>query len=303
MTVTDREQEPRAALGNDQIAERLDEVAERLEAQGANPFRVRAYRTAGETLRQLRQPAAAILDAEGTLGLERLPGIGRSLSHAIEHLVRTGRFPLLERLRGDYAAESMFATIAAIGPKLAGRIHEALDIETLAELETAAYDGRLAQVPGMGPKRLRAVRESLAGRFRRRPDLPVRRRSPASQPPPVEELLDLDAEYRHRAAADRLPRIAPRRFNPTGQAWLPIWHTRRGERHYTVLFSNTARAHEQGATKDWVVIYRDDHKGDGQWTVITAGYGPLRGHRIVRGREAECQEYYAQQFEDSRRNT
>jgi putative hydrolase len=92
-----------------------------------------------------------------------------------------------------------------------------------------------------------------------------------------------------------LPRIAPRRFNPTGQAWLPILHTQRSDRHYTVLFSNTARAHELGTTKEWVVIYRDDAKGDGQWTVITARLGKLRGRRIVRGREAECEAYYAQQ--------
>jgi putative hydrolase len=111
--------------------------------------------------------------------------------------------------------------------------------------------------------------------------------------PPVAELLDIDAEYRRLAAKDRLPRIAPKRFNPTGEAWLPIQHTHRGDRHYTVLFSNTAKAHELGTTKDWVVIYRDDAKGDGQWTVITAGLGKLRGGRIVRGREAECEVYYA----------
>lgn len=46
-------------------------------------------------------------------------------------------------------------------------------------------------------------------------------------------------------------------------------------------------------TFDWVVIYRDDHGGDGRWTVITARYGPLRGRRIVRGREAECENHYA----------
>lgn len=61
----------------------------------------------------------------------------------------------------------------------------------------------------------------------------------------------------------------------------------------TALYSNTAHAHELGMTKDWVVIYRDDRDGAGQWTVVTARYGSLRGKRIVRGREAECDAFYS----------
>ncbi|MHC5005144.1 MAG: helix-hairpin-helix domain-containing protein, partial [Planctomycetota bacterium] len=163
----------------------------------------------------------------------------------------------------------------------------------LADLEVAAHDGRLARVPGMGPRRIPAVRESLAGRFRRGPAVPEsRRRQPDDGEIPVDELLDIDREYRRKADRDRLPRIAPRRFNPTGAAWLPVLHTHRGPRHFTALFSNTARAHELGMTHDWVVIYRDDHEGEGQWTVVTARLGPLRGRRVVRGRETECRAHY-----------
>jgi putative hydrolase len=108
----------------------------------------------------------------------------------------------------------------------------------------------------------------------------------------VSELLDTDRECREKARAGQLPRIAPQRFNPTGEARLPVLHTQRGSRHYTALYSNTARAHELGTTHNWVVIYRDDHEGHGQWTVVTARYGPLRGRRMVRGREAECGTYY-----------
>jgi putative hydrolase len=77
-------------------------------------------------------------------------------------------------------------------------------------------------------------------------------------------------------------------LNPTGEARLPVLHTQRGERHYTALYSNTARAHELSMTHDWVVVYRDDRNGHGQWTVVTARYGPLRSRRVVRGLEAEC---------------
>jgi putative hydrolase len=112
---------------------------------------------------------------------------------------------------------------------------------------------------------------------------------------PIEELLDVDRQYRELAKKQQLPRIAPRRFNPTHEAWLPVLHTERESRHYTALFSNTARAHELGTTQDWVVIYRDDHGNHGQWTVITSNFGKLRGKRIVRGREVECIAYYARQ--------
>ena len=70
-------------------------------------------------------------------------------------------------------------------------------------------------------------------------------------------------------------------------------HARRGERRYTVLFSNTAHAHEAGAIGDWVVLYREDKGASGQWTVVTDQRGPLHGRRIVRGREAECLAYYS----------
>ncbi|MGE5190973.1 MAG: helix-hairpin-helix domain-containing protein, partial [Deltaproteobacteria bacterium] len=279
-------------LSNEIVAARLDELAGLLEAQHANEFRVRAYRTAADTVRALKQSAADLLDRGGIEGLMRLPGIGPSLARTIERLTRTGRLPLLEHVRGTTTPERILTTVPGIGPRTAARIHDELGIDTLAELEAAACDGRLAAMPGMGAKRVRAVRESLAGRFRRRPQVPEAPGRRREDQPPVSELLGIDEEYRRKAAADRLLRIAPRRFNPGGEAWLPILHTHREERHYTALFSNTARAHELGMTHDWVVIYRDDRDGDGQWTVVTALFGDLKGRRIVRGRETECDEHY-----------
>ncbi|HWB14621.1 MAG TPA: helix-hairpin-helix domain-containing protein [Pirellulales bacterium] len=280
-------------LANRQIAESFLAIAELLEGQGANSFRVRAYRNAASVLEELSVPVHQILISEGVSGLTRLPGIGQSLARAIEQLAMTGRLGLLERLRGAGLPATLFASVPGIGRKMAARIHEVLGIETLAELEAASYDGRLTRVPGMGRRRIQAVRESLAGRFRRRPSVPATdwKRIMANQPP-VEELFDIDKEYRDRANAGTLPRIAPKRFNPACAAWLPVLHTVRGSRHYTALFSNTARAHELGATGDWVVIYRDDHEGDGQWTVVTSRLGDLAGRRIVRGRESECKEVY-----------
>ncbi len=147
----------------------------------------------------------------------------------------------------------------------------------------------------MGEKRIRGIREALAGRFQRQPaGATIQPPRPRPLAPPVAELLETDREYREKARSGRLPKIAPQRFNPTGEAWLPVLHTQRGDHHYTALYSNTARAHELGMTHDWVIIYQDDHGGHGQWTVVTSRFGPLRGHRIVRGLEAECADYYAE---------
>ena len=105
----------------------------------------------------------------------------------------------------------------------------------------------------------------------------------------MEQLLAVDAEYRRKAEAGELPTIAPRRFNPEGTSWLPILHTQRNGWQFTALYSNTARAHEFGRTRDWVVVYyHTDHDSERQCTVVTETRGRLRGQRVVRGREAEC---------------
>jgi putative hydrolase len=281
-------------LSNSKVADRLEEIAYLLEEQNADPFRVKAYRNTAGTLRNLDQRVCSLLSSDGLAGLKQLPGIGESLARTIEQLVFTDRSALLDRLRGGSGSVDVFATVPGIGPTLARRIHEDLGIESLAELEVASYDERLSQVHGMGRGRVRAVQDSLAGRFRRRPGMPESSRARADGSAPVSELLDIDRDYREKAQALELPLIAPRRFNPTGEAWLPVMHAHRGDRHYTALYSNTARAHDLGMTRDWVVIYRDDHAGRGQWTVVTARLGALSGKRIVSGRETECHQYYAE---------
>jgi DNA uptake protein ComE-like DNA-binding protein len=288
------------ASGNREIAEALEEVAQLLKAQAANPFRIAAYRSAAKTIRGLKQPVLELLNQEGVDGLRELPGIGESLANSIHSLAREGRLELLERLRGELREENALTSLPGIGEELADRIRQTLGIASLEDLEVAAYDGRLARVPGIGRKRVRAIRESLAQRLGRKPEDVRAAAVEFPDPPPVGELLEVDRLYRHRAEGGQLPQASPRRFNPTRAAWLPVMHEERGHRHYTAMYSNTARAHQGGNVHDWVVVYRDDETGYGQWTVITSRYGPLRGRRIVRGRERECREYYrsrlAQQF-------
>jgi putative hydrolase len=270
---------------NTEAADILRHCAEVLRQQAANPFRINAYVRAAQTLESLQTDARDILRDEGVAGLIKLPAIGRGLAAAIDEIARTGRLAQLDRLRGEATPESLFQTVPGIGPKLAHAIHDELHVDTLEELEVAAHDGRLAAVPGIGTRRAAAVQAGLAallsrGRVRRR----AQRTSPS-----IEVLLDVDREYRQRSAAGELPKIAPKRFNPEEVAWLPILHTNREQWHFTVLFSNTARAHELGRTDDWVVVYfyDDDHR-EGQNTIVTETKGPMRGERVVRGREAEC---------------
>jgi hypothetical protein len=276
--------------GNQSIAERLDEIAAVLNAQRANPYRIAAYRRAAAELRRLPVSVSTLLDAEGIAGLDRLPHIGPSLARTIRDIVVHGFSPMLERLRGATDPIRVFASLPGIGGRLAIRLHDELGLETLQQLEAAAHDCRLETIAGFGPKRLAGIRAVLAERLARIRD--HHQASAGTAAPAVAELLDVDREYREKAGSGALPRIAPRRFNATGAAWLPILHTNRENRHYTALFSNTARAHQFGRTGDWVVIYCDDGPREHQWTVITAAFGPLRGRRIVRGRESECVAHY-----------
>jgi len=272
---------------NEDIAGLLEQVADLLEAQDGDVYRVRAYRKAADTVRSQTESMAAILDEQGRQGLVRLPAIGKSIAATIDEFVHTGRLGLLDRLEGEVSPEDLFTTVPGIGDHLAHQIHEALGIETLEELELAAHDGRLESLPGIGPRRTRAVREILASvlsrssrRRARRVGTP-RRSRPA---PDVPMLLSVDAEYRRRAEAGELRTIAPRRFNPKGEAWLPVLHVSRGPWAFTALYSNTARAHRAGTTHDWVVLYFERDGDEGQRTVVTETRGPQAGRRVVRGR-------------------
>jgi hypothetical protein len=108
-------------------------------------------------------------------------------------------------------------------------------------------------------------------------------------------LLDVDREYRERGSRGELRRIAPRRFNPSGKPWLPILHAERDDWTFTALYSNTARAHELGMTRDWVILVYERDGHEEQCTVVTETRGVLAGHRVVRGREGECRAHYYHQ--------
>jgi hypothetical protein len=281
------------APDNDEIAATFERVADLLAAQDASPWRVRAYRNAAHTCRTVPRPLADIAAEGGRPALDALPAIGRTLSAHILELLRSGRLGFLERLEGQVAPEDLFTTLPGVGDRLAARLHRELGAETLEDLEVAAWDGRLAALPGIGPRRAQALRDSLArvlGAASRRRARAAGARAVPLQRPPVATLLAVDREYREAAAAGRLRRIRPRRFNPTREAWLPVLHVERDGWSLTALYSNTALAHELGRTRDWVVIYAERDGEEDRCTVVTETSGPLRGRRVVRGREGEGEE-------------
>jgi hypothetical protein len=162
--------------------------------------------------------------------------------------------------------------VEGVGEKLAGLIMEYLDAgetELLKKLEKEVPAGK--------------VKAPLPNSFEKPITLPVGL------------ILEMDEEYRRKAAADKLRKIAPRLINPERKAWLPIMATEKEGFKFTVMFSNTQRAHDLKKTNDWVVVYYRKGEGENQCTVVTESRGPLKGKRIIRGREKECARHYAKE--------
>jgi len=138
---------PARPVENIDIARIFEEIADLLEIQGQNPFRIRAYRAAARTIETLTVPAAS-LASEGRL--DELPGIGEDLAGKIQTILRTGTLPLLQQLTAK-TPESLvqMLRIPGLGPKRAKQIYDTLHVATLVDLETAARSGRLRELPGI----------------------------------------------------------------------------------------------------------------------------------------------------------
>jgi DNA polymerase (family 10) len=136
---------------NAEIADRFEQLADLLELDGANPFRVRAYRNAARFIRGHSRSLAELLD-EG-VDLAELPGIGADLAAKIATLVRTGRLPLLVQMAKKVPAPLVAMTrIEGLGPKRAQALYRALKIRSLEDLARAARSGRIRELPGFGAR-------------------------------------------------------------------------------------------------------------------------------------------------------
>lgn len=143
-----------------EIARVLDEIARLLAFRGDNAFKIRAYRGGARALRELDEPLEEVLAAGR---LRELSGIGPALAEKIEQLAAGLPVPLVERLRAEIPLALLdLAEVPGVGPKRARALHEALGVTTLEELEAAARDGRLATVAGFGAKTVEAVVAGIA---------------------------------------------------------------------------------------------------------------------------------------------
>ena len=268
---------------NARVAGQLLEAARLLNAQRAHRLRAAAYRAAGNSIAHYPYDVRGVFEREGVKGLDAIPRVGLGIASAVAEMIETERWSQLERLRGEVDPATLLRTVPGVGGEFARRIRDELHVQTLEALSAAARDGRLAQLRGVGPKRAAAIGDAL-DRMLGNADPPA-----ASEAPSVEQLLDVDRQYRAESAAGILRTIAPRRLNPGRERWLTVLHTRRGHWHFTALYSNTALAHKLGRVLDWVVIhYHDGDRVERRCTVVTEPRGPQAGRRVVRGREDEC---------------
>ncbi len=139
------------ALSNSEIADLFDQLAELLEIEGENPFRVRAYHNAARTIRSQPKSLAEMI-ATGE-DLTELPGIGEAIAKKIGIVIQTGRLPQLEQvLKRTPKSLVELLKIEGLGPKRVKLLFSLLNVKTLEDLERAARSGKIRELPGFGPK-------------------------------------------------------------------------------------------------------------------------------------------------------
>ncbi|MEJ2106780.1 MAG: DNA polymerase/3'-5' exonuclease PolX [Acidiferrobacteraceae bacterium] len=151
------------AVHNEDIAVQFEEIADLLEIQEANPFRVRAYRNAARTVRGLGRELSELL-AQGE-DLTRLAGIGKDLAGKIEEMLRTGQTRALKDLHRELPASlEDLLHISGLGPRKVKVLYTELGIKTLSQLEKAARAGRVRELDGFGARTEQKILETIASK-------------------------------------------------------------------------------------------------------------------------------------------
>src|SRR6059058_1779367 len=153
---------PRDALtfDNDAIAKVLDEIADLLELKGENVFRAVTYRAAARSIRDLREPLTKLVEERR---LKEIPKVGSSVGEAIEQIVATGRSKRHDELQAAVPPGLLtLLRVPGVGPATARTIYEGLKITTIEELEEAAKDHLLQQLPKIQAKTEENILRSIA---------------------------------------------------------------------------------------------------------------------------------------------
>jgi DNA polymerase (family X) len=150
-------------IHNSDVTGALNTLADLLEIEGANAFRVRAYREAARTIDGLPRNLAEMV--AGDEDLSELPGIGDSMAAKIKEIVHTGSLQQLEALQREVPGElSELLSLSGLGPKRVRALHDELGIEDRAGLAAAARDGRIRELEGLGPKTEQKILDELEKR-------------------------------------------------------------------------------------------------------------------------------------------
>jgi len=148
-------------MQNTDVARIFDNLADLLEIQEANPFRVRAYRNASRTIGNLSEAVADIL-ADSDRDLDDLPGIGKDLAGKIRTIVETGSLPQLDELKKEIPPGVVeMLGLPGIGPKKVATLYKELNVDTLENLKAAAEQGKIAELKGFGKKTEKTILENI----------------------------------------------------------------------------------------------------------------------------------------------
>ncbi len=146
-------------MTNQEIADILNHIAQILEVQGENPFKIRAYIRASQTIAGLTQPLVS-LDERGEMS--RLPGIGEGISKKIAELLQTGKLQYYEDLKkSEFASLTGLLDIPGMGPKHARLVYDQLGVNSIEALRKAAEEGRLKTLPGLGEKAEKNILQAI----------------------------------------------------------------------------------------------------------------------------------------------
>jgi DNA polymerase (family X) len=148
-------------MTNREIADTLEMLADLLEFQGANPFRIRSYRNGARTIRDLTDSIATIVQEDASR-LKKLPGIGESVAEKCVTLVQTGSLPQLQELL-EKIPESVLSLLRlpGLGPKKAAALYRELGIESLPALEAACRAGKVRELKGFGEKTEQSILDHM----------------------------------------------------------------------------------------------------------------------------------------------
>ena len=169
----------RTPLDNAQVGSRLAEIADLLDIQGADAFRIRAYRQAARTMDNWRGNPMQLVQGQATL-----PGIGADLANKIAEIAATGTCALLEELHHDLPAQlAELLRLPGLGPRRVGLLHRALGVDTVAQLQAAGRAGQLRGLRGFGPRIEQQLLEASSAQDERP------RRHPRAQAQPIADAL------------------------------------------------------------------------------------------------------------------